>query len=285
MATMNFHLFTYFSSESYVTPLRELVQVFGSTSNQKQSFGYNKTPKEFLAAFEKGIFACLENLLQGKPRPLATVISLGEGNHQKFSIEIDGVYSPEIARLSKLKSLTEEQEEILASLKLSQQSYEGPHGFSSSQPGQLLIKEQGGLTISFEGYVPSSLLRQAFEVEEAIIKILIMLQPDYAFVANEEDYELWHMGDIQFFPPVEPWKYYWNTMFFGADLSQRIGRSKLLNSPGHKSIELGKGIYLRPLDYLIHQRESKVDKFERKEQASALAKYLDLKFPYSTYLE
>ena len=291
---MRFHIFAYLPYEDHQALLEHLVAQFGTPPATPGYRDYLKVPANFLKRLTRGIYTDFVEHGPNRARPLATAVAAGEGVHQRFTLELAGSFSPELRRLSGLSMRNKEQEPALATLTGALQTYAGNHGFSSAQPNQLELAEAGFVVVTFEGFViTNDYARQqgrdgdAMREEQrtALLDMLRILKPDFAFSANEDDYELWHMGPIAYFPPVDPWRYLWSFMVFGPKCVSVVGRSTLMSAPATEIYSLGDAIFLQSFDYLFHPLENNhVDYREREACACELLKHLGVTLPYTTFV-
>ena len=291
---MDFHVFAYLSKDSHQTRVEQLVTRFGVVPPNSGYRNYLKSPSVFLDHLHRGIYTDFVEHEPGRARPLATVVSTGEGVHKQFTFEVTGAFSPERKRLAELPVRSEAQEKMLDTLSNATQTYVGDHGFSSAQPNQLSLAKEGWVVITLGSFVITDdhARRGGRDGDEmhreqrnALFEILSTLEPDFAFSANEDDYELWHEGSIEYFPPLEPWRYLWSFVVFGPERVRMVGRETLMSAPATEVYPLDDVVVLQAFDYLFHPREQDgVNYRERERQACELMKYLGVALPYTTFV-
>lgn len=297
---MQFHVFAYLPFDNHQAGIDRLIAEFGVAwpYPPKANIGeYYKTPDDFRERLAQGIYTDFLDSEPNKPRPLAMIVATGEGRHQRFRLELAGVFSPERKRLSALADRTDAQEQTLNALKRATHTYIGGGGGSSAQPGQLALAEAGWVVVSLEGsIIPGTrhnrgdrdldeVRSEQSEQRDAVIAMLRTLGPDYAFTANEDDYELWHMGPIKYFPPEEPWRYLWNFMFYGERRLSEADRATLLSAPATEVHALENAVALQTFNYHFHLGEVPDMDYESwGERACKLMGHLGVELPYDTFI-
>lgn len=292
-----FHAFVYLPKQVHNVRLKEFVYRFGAGPTYPTYKNYLKTPETFLKALDLGVYTDFFERGPGVPRPLAMSVQSAEGAspYLRFVLEVDAIFSPERDRLQSLSHRSDEQETRLAALNRAQRTFEGKAGFAMAEPNQAALADEGYVLVTIGGDflgdhhgremgIDSAALRQ--EQRNSLITMLDTLAPDYAFFANQNDYELWHMGPIERFPPTEPWRYLWLFMVFGSPLIEQFGQARLLTTPAFKREQSGAGlIYIQPFEAIFHPYEVlEPDHTARKEQKNLILQHLNLIMPYSTFL-
>ena len=291
---MKFHIFAYLRFTDHQASIRRLVSQLGATPQNTGYKSYLKSPTDFLRGLAEGIYTDFVENEPNKVRPLSTVVSVGEGVHQRFTLELAGVFSPERKRLTALSARDESQELTSSALTNATQTYEGKHGFSSAQPNQRSLAEAGWVVATLEGFVITDDYARRVgmnpdtirsEQRDAVLALLNELDLYFAFSANQDDYELWHEGPIIRFPPEEPWRYLWSFTVFGPELVGEIGRTSLMNAPATEIHSSGNSVALQAFDYCFHPREIAAPNYhERELRACELLRDMGFTLPYTTFV-
>lgn len=294
---MKFHVFIYLSKSSSRMQLKQLVNRFGIMPKDKGYLGYLKSPEQFIEALDHGIYASLFDEHPHLTLPLTTVLQDADlASYMHFTLAVDAIFSPELTRLLDPPMRAAAQDQLIALLERGQSTFDGPAGYSMAKAGQAQIAQAGFVLATLEGTLvlddhaghlgiadPEG-LRQA--QRDIIVEMLDTVLPDYAFIAQQNDYELWHMGSIRYFPPVEPWHYLWSFMTYGTRLAEQFGRDFLEAAPAAEIFVSPTGlIHMQPLDFTFHVWEHGALPFpERRQRAVDLRKYLGVELPYSSYI-
>lgn len=314
---MEFRIFAYLRQDTLVERVAQLVNTFGIQPPWRGYKNFYKSPAQFLQILHIGILTDWQENTSGIPSPLATFLQIVDNEpnycgYLRVELEIEPVFS---------QIVHPQSQEILAPAKLAalEKGYNqqiGHHGFMNAEASQGEIAKQGKYVIAT---LQSSILFNcdrdctkparsgARELQlsnsprirakqlQTLVSILDILQPDYAFAANQADYELLHMGDIRIFPPLAPLRYLWSLMAYGTELITQIGQSTLRSTPAHRIVETAKGLLLiQPADFLFHpgetgqrdeNREQRLLRHKkRQQQMMKVANHLKLKLPYETFI-
>lgn len=222
----------------------------------------------------------------------------------RLTLTLEGIFSP--ALRTRLQPLAPGEAATLRGL---YEPYEGDSGYSTAAAGQPTLAEAGRFVVAaLNGQViwrprdgdetagvHAETQRKA--LRSFLLGWLDRVQPTYAFITNQEDFQLWHEGDMAQFPPPDPWRYVWSLMVYGTQLAREGGLPGTVLTDLHGVVALsavtpGGLAVIQPFDFLLHPHEqhrladARMGELHlhRQRALKTLQRYLDVALPYSTFL-
>lgn len=118
---------------------------------------------------------------------------------------------------------------------------------------------------------------------EDVTGIVEVLNPLFAFITNEDEYDYFD-EEMMIFPPEKPWEYLWGVMFFSKSLLKSIAHEINFDDTSRNIKRLQNDI-LRIIvtDYIFHREENGSYTAKMIYQVDEARRLLSLKFPYKSF--